>query len=137
MRKFIGFWFKGYSQYKKWNIRIDIDEGGIAMLDRVFEQVMEKGKERSRAEIGPIRPCDGAVLNRGFLEEFNIFERLSHFSMELRFKVKHFDCSIVESNEQCVIKEMPDFCHKVKLHEPSYGIFIVGFEYLALYQFFL
>jgi predicted transposase/invertase (TIGR01784 family) len=44
MRKFIGFWFKGYSNYKKWNIKIDINEGGIAMIDTVFEQVMEKGK---------------------------------------------------------------------------------------------
>jgi predicted transposase/invertase (TIGR01784 family) len=44
MRKFIGFWFKGYSNYKKWNIKIDINEGGIVMIDTVFEQVMEKGK---------------------------------------------------------------------------------------------
>ncbi|MEQ8187326.1 MAG: hypothetical protein ABRQ39_05085, partial [Candidatus Eremiobacterota bacterium] len=54
MRKFIGFWFKGYSNYKKWNIKIDINEGGIAMIDTVFEQVMEKGKaegmEKGKAE---------------------------------------------------------------------------------------
>ncbi len=50
MRKFIGFWFRGYSNYKKWNIKIDINEGGIAMIDTVFKQVMEKGIEKGRAE---------------------------------------------------------------------------------------
>jgi len=42
MRKFIGFWLKGYSNYKKWNIKIEINEGGVAMIDTVFEQVARK-----------------------------------------------------------------------------------------------
>ena len=50
MRKFIGFWFKGYSNYKKWKIKIDIDEGGVVMIDTVFEQVMERGKVEGKAE---------------------------------------------------------------------------------------
>ncbi len=44
LRRFLGIWLRGYTKYKKINVNIDIDEGGVIMLETLFEKTREEGK---------------------------------------------------------------------------------------------
>jgi predicted transposase/invertase (TIGR01784 family) len=95
MRKFIGFWFKGYSQYKKWDIKIDINEGGIAMIDTVFEQVLEKGIEKGKAE-GMEKGIEKGKAEGELNKSRNIARNLSKMNMSLEQIAQVTELSVEE-----------------------------------------
>ncbi len=44
LRRFLGIWLKGYTRYKKLDVKTEIDEGGVIMLETVFEETREEGR---------------------------------------------------------------------------------------------
>jgi predicted transposase/invertase (TIGR01784 family) len=85
LRRFLGIWLKGYIRYKKIDVKIEIDEGGMIMLETVFEKTREEGKIEGITE-GKIEMAK-KLLKKGFsIEELAELAEVSVEELKKAFK---------------------------------------------------